>query len=151
MKGLTDIDGIRVGHASDYEGITGCTVILFERGAVGGVDIRGSATGTEEIATLDPLHAADRMHAIVLAGGSAFGLEAASGVRRYLERQGVGFDVGVTRVPIVPAAILFDLAIGKHSVRPTRDMGESAAAAASNGPVAASGLPQWNWKVRWQA
>lgn len=111
-------------------------MILFERGAVGGVDIRGSATGTEEIATLDPLHAADRMHAIVLAGGSAFGLEAASGVRRYLERQGVGFDVGVTRVPIVPAAILFDLAIGKHSVRPTRDMGESAAAAASNGPVA---------------
>ena len=91
MKGLTDIPGIRVGHVSDFGAITGCTAILCEQGAAAGVDIRGSATGTEEIATLDPDHVTDRIHGILLAGGSAFGLEAASGVRRYLERRGVGF------------------------------------------------------------
>ncbi|MDX2152243.1 MAG: P1 family peptidase [Bryobacteraceae bacterium] len=135
MKGLTDIAGIRVGHASDYEGITGCTVILCESGAVAGVDVRGSASGTQELETLSPLHVATHVHAVVLAGGSAFGLEAASGVRRFLEAKGVGFDVGVTRVPIVPSAILFDLGIGKAGARPTREMGEAAAAAATDGPV----------------
>ena len=113
MKGLTDIPGIRVGHVSDYEALTGCTAILCEQGAVGGVDIRGSASGTEETPTLDPAHVADRVHAILLAGGSAFGLEAASGVRRYLARRGVGFAFGGEHVPIVPAAILFDLGLGK--------------------------------------
>ncbi|HBY60842.1 MAG TPA: peptidase S58, partial [Solibacterales bacterium] len=93
MKGLTDIPGIRVGHASDYEGITGCTAILCEQGAVAGVDVRGSASGTEELEVLSPLHVTSHIHAVVLAGGSAFGLEAASGVRRYLEAKGVGFDV----------------------------------------------------------
>ncbi len=91
MKGLTDIEGVRVGHASNYEGLSGCTVILCEAGAVAGADIRGSATGTEEFELLTPMHVTDRIHAVVFAGGSAFGLEAASGVRRYLEHKGVGF------------------------------------------------------------
>lgn len=135
-KGLTDIDGIRVGHVSDYEALTGCTVILCERGAVGGVDLRGSATGTEELDLLSPGHVTDRIHAVVLAGGSAFGLEAASGVRRYLERRGIGFATSAAKVPLVPAAILYDLSIGKSDVRPTREMGEAAATQASTDAVA---------------
>jgi L-aminopeptidase/D-esterase-like protein len=131
MKGLTDIAGIRVGHVSDYDALTGCTAILIEGGAVAGADIRGSATGTEEFDVMSPLHITQVVHAVVLAGGSAFGLEAASGVRRYLEQKGIGFDTSVAKVPIVPCAILFDLAIGKSSVRPTREMGEAAAAAAT--------------------
>ena len=131
MKGLTDIAGIRVGHVSDYDALTGCTAILIEGGAVAGADIRGSATGTEEFDVMSPLHITPVVHAVVLAGGSAFGLEAASGVRRYLEQKGIGFDTSVAKVPIVPCAILFDLAIGKSSVRPTREMGEAAAAAAT--------------------
>ena len=136
MKGLTDIPGIRVGHVSDYEAITGCTAILIEAGAVAGVDIRGSATGTQEIDTLNPLHVTPLIHGICLSGGSAFGLEAASGVRRYLEGIGVGYQTGAAKVPIVPGAILYDLGIGKSTVRPTREMGEAAAKAATDGPVA---------------
>jgi L-aminopeptidase/D-esterase-like protein len=135
MKGLTDIPGIRVGHVSDFQAITGCTAILCPQGAVAGVDIRGSATGTEETPTLDPGHVTQQIHGILLAGGSAFGLEAASGVRRYLEHQGIGFDTGAAKVPIVPAAILYDLAIGKADVRPTVAMGEAAAAAATTDEV----------------
>ncbi len=135
MKGLTDIDRIRVGHASDFDALTGCTAILCDGGAVAGVDIRGSATGTEEMDAMSPGHVADRVHAVVFAGGSAFGLEAASGVRRYLEKKGVGFDTGAAKVPIVPCAILYDLGIGKAHVRPTREMGEAAAAAASGDAV----------------
>ena len=135
MKGLTDIPGIRVGHLSDFKALTGCTAVICEAGAVGGVDVRGSATGSEELDVLNPLHVTDRVHAVVLSGGSAFGLESASGVRRYLERQGIGFQVGSAVVPIVPAAILFDLSIGSAHVRPTREMGEAAAAAATNGAV----------------
>jgi L-aminopeptidase/D-esterase-like protein len=135
MKGLTDIPGIRVGHVSDFEAITGATAILCETGAVGGVDIRGSATGTEETPTLDPGHVTGQVHGILLAGGSAFGLEAASGVRRYLERRGAGFDTGAAKVPIVCAAILYDLGIGKANVRPTLAMGEAAAAAANTEAV----------------
>jgi L-aminopeptidase/D-esterase-like protein len=131
MKGLTDIPGLRVGHISDFDAITGCTAILCEQGAVAGVDIRGPASGTQETPTLDPGHVTDRIHAVVLAGGSAFGLEAACGVRRYLEHHGVGFDTGVAKVPIVPAAILYDLGIGKAGVRPNLSMGEAAAAAAT--------------------
>jgi L-aminopeptidase/D-esterase-like protein len=131
MKGLTDVPGIRVGHISDYDAITGCTAILCEAGAVAGVDIRGSASGTQEISTLDPLHVTDRVHAIVLAGGSAFGLEAASGVRRYLAQRGVGFAFGGAHIPIVPAAILFDLGVGNGSARPNLAMGEAAAASAT--------------------
>ncbi|MEJ5368003.1 MAG: P1 family peptidase [Bryobacteraceae bacterium] len=135
MKGLTDIAGLRVGHASDFEALTGCTVILCEKGAVAGVDIRGGATGTEEMDVMSPYHLTPHVHAVVLAGGSAFGLEAASGVRRFLEQKGVGFQTGAAVVPIVPCAILYDLALGKANVRPTREMGEAAAAAAHDGPV----------------
>src|ERR1039457_5931054 len=135
MKGLTDIAGIRVGHISDFEAITGCTAILCEEGAVGGVDIRGSATGTEEIATLDPGHVTPQVHGILLAGGSAFGLEAASGVRRYLEHRGFGYPTGAAKVPIVPAAILYDLGIGKAGVRPKAAMGEAVAGAAPRDEV----------------
>jgi L-aminopeptidase/D-esterase-like protein len=135
MKGLTDIPGILVGHASDYDGLTGCTVVLCESGAVAGGDIRGSASGTEEWDVLNPLHVTDRIHAVVFAGRSVFGLEAASGVRRFLEHKGAGFLFGGVHVPIVPCAILFDLGMGKSSIRPTREMGESAAAAAHDGPV----------------
>ena len=136
MKGLTDIDGIRVGHASDYDALTGCTVILCEGGAVAGADIRGSASGTSEFTTLDPGHLTEHVHAVVLAGGSGFGLEAASGVRRYLARKGVGFAIAGAVVPIVPSAVLFDLAIGRSDIWPTREMGEAAAAAATSEPVA---------------
>ena len=136
MKGLTDIPGILVGHASDYDGLTGCTAILCESGAVAGGDIRGSATGTEEWGLLNPHHVTETIHAVVFAGGSAFGLEAASGVRRFLERKGVGFETSAAKVPLVAAAILYDLGLGKSTSRPTREMGEAAAAAASDDPVA---------------
>jgi len=139
MKGLTDIPGVLVGHASDYDGLTGCTAILCEGGAVAGGDIRGSATGTHEWDVLDPHHVTDRIHGVLLAGGSAFGLEAASGVMRYLEHKGVGFDTAGGKVPIVPAAILYDLTFtkmfAKKSARPTREMGEAAAAAATDKAV----------------
>jgi len=130
-KGLTDVAGILVGHVSDFDGLTGCTAILCEGGAVGGVDVRGSATGSEELELLNPLHTTDRIHAVTLAGGSAFGLEAASGVRRWLEQKGIGYQTSAARVPLVTAAILYDLAIGKAGARPTREMGEAAAAAAT--------------------
>jgi L-aminopeptidase/D-esterase-like protein len=136
MNGLTDIPGILVGHAADFDAITGCTAILCESGAVAGVDIRGGASGTQEMDVMSPFHITPRIHAVTLAGGSAFGLEASSGVRRFLERKGVGFPTGAAVVPIVPAAILYDLGIGKANVRPTREMGESAAIAANSGPVA---------------
>jgi len=136
MKGLTDIPGIRVGHVSDYQALTGCTAILCEPGAVGGVDIRGSASGTEETPTLDPLHVDPVVHGILLAGGSAFGLEAAAGVRRYLESRGAGVATPNARVPIVAAAILYDLGLGSAKIRPTAAMGEAAAAAATTEAVA---------------
>ena len=136
MKGLTDVPGILVGHVTDTNALTGCTVILCGSNAVGGVDVRGSATGSVELDALHPSHVAPHVHAIALAGGSAFGLEASCGVRRALERRGIGFDTGVARVPIVPGAILFDLGIGKAGVRPDRDMGEKAVAAASADAVA---------------
>ena len=135
MKGLTDIPGVHVGHVSDFEALTGCTAIVIEAGATGGVDIRGSATGTQEIDVLSPGHVTDKVHAILLAGGSAFGLEAAAGVRRYLASKKVGFAFGGQHIPIVPGAILFDLAIGKPGVHPNVAMGEAAAAAATADPV----------------
>ena len=135
MKGLTDIPGIRAGHVSDFDGVTGCTAILCEQGAVGGVDIRGSASGTQEIDTLSPGHVTDRVHGILLAGGSAFGLEAAAGVRRYLAGRKVGYAFGGQHIPIVPGAILFDLGIAKANVHPNAAMGEAAAAAATTDAV----------------
>ena len=123
---ITDIPGLRVGHAQNEEALTGCTVVLCEKGAVGGVDQRGGAPGTRETDALHPLHLVQQVHAIVLTGGSAFGLDAASGVVKYLEERGVGFDVGVARVPIVPAAVLFDLGVGRADIRPGPEMGYQA-------------------------
>ncbi len=128
---ITLIDGIRVGHAQDFEAVTGCTVILCEKGAVGGVDQRGGAPGTRETDALQPVHLVDKVHAVMLAGGSAFGLDAASGAVRYLEEKKVGFNVGVARVPIVPAAILFDLGIGSSQRWPDAEMGYQACLNAS--------------------
>jgi len=135
MKGLTDIPGIRVGHVSDFDSLTGCTAILCEQGAVAGVDIRGSASGTQEIDTLSPYHVGPVIQGILLTGGSAFGLEAAAGVRRYLESHGFGVDTPAGKVPIVPAAVIYDLGIGKKRIRPNVAMGEAAAAAATTDAV----------------
>jgi L-aminopeptidase/D-esterase-like protein len=133
---ITAVPGIEVGHATDLEGLTGCTVVLCREGAVGGVDQRGGAPGTRETDLLRPLHMIDKVHAVLLAGGSAFGLAAADGVMRYLEEQGVGVDTGPAKVPIVPAAILFDLALGDPGARPDRAMGYAACLAASDDVVA---------------
>lgn len=127
---ITDIPGIRVGHWSDRRAITGCTVVLPDRPAVAGVDVRGGAPGTRETDLLHPGNLVQHVHAVVLAGGSAFGLEAASGVMRYLAERNVGYPFGRGVVPIVPAAILFDLGIGRHDRWPTADAGYRAAAAA---------------------
>jgi L-aminopeptidase/D-esterase-like protein len=128
---ITDVPGILVGHADDAEALTGCTVVLCPEGAVGGVDERGGAPGTRQIDALRPLHLVQKAHAVMLAGGSAFGLDAASGAMRWLEEHGHGFDVRVARVPIVPAAILFDLGVGRWDVRPDAAMGYRACQAAS--------------------
>jgi L-aminopeptidase/D-esterase-like protein len=135
--GLTAVAGIRVGHWHDLDAATGCTVVLAPpHGAVASGAVLGGAPGTREIALLDPERTVDRVHAVLLAGGSAFGLDAAGGVVRWLEARGVGFDAGVARVPIVPAAVLFDLGVGRADVRPGPAEGEAAAAAAHDGPVA---------------
>ena len=136
-RGLTAVSGIKVGHFTLAERPTGCTAILTEAGATAGVDVRGGAPGTRETDLLKPVNTVEQVHAIVLSGGSAFGLDAATGVVRYLEEKGVGFDVGVAKVPIVPSAILFDLGFGgSASIRPTADCGYRAAQAATAGPVA---------------
>jgi L-aminopeptidase/D-esterase-like protein len=135
-KGITAVPGIRVGHATDLAGMTGCTVVLCEKGAVGGVDQRGGAPGTRETDLLRPLHLVQEVHAVLLAGGSAYGLAAADGVMRYLEERGVGFNARVAKVPIVPSAILFDLDIGDAQARPDAAMGYRACETATEGPVA---------------
>jgi L-aminopeptidase/D-esterase-like protein len=113
---ITDVPGIKVGHADNPHALTGCTVILCEEGAVAGVDQHGGAPGTRETDLLRPMHLVEKAHAVLLSGGSAFGLDAAGGVMRYLEENGIGVDTGVVRVPIVPAAILFDLDLGESVV-----------------------------------
>jgi L-aminopeptidase/D-esterase-like protein len=117
------IEGIQVGHAQDLQAATGCTVVISEEGATAGVDVRGGAPGTRETDLLDPVNLVEKVHAVVLAGGSAFGLDAAAGVMQYLEERQIGFDVQVTRVPIVCGAVLFDLALGDHRTRPDKTMG----------------------------
>ena len=131
LNSITDVPGLLVGHADDPEALTGCTVVLCPQGAVGGVDQRGGAPGTRELEALRPMHLVQHAHGILLAGGSAFGLDAAGGVMRWLEEHGAGVDVRVARVPIVPAAILFDLGIGRADVRPDAAMGYRACQAAS--------------------
>jgi L-aminopeptidase/D-esterase-like protein len=133
---LTDVRGLRVGHFTETRRPTGCTVILAPDGAVAGVDVRGAAPGTRETELLSPTNAIEKVHAIMLAGGSAFGLDAAGGVMRWLEERGIGVQVGPARVPIVPAAILFDLWVGDHTVRPDAAAGYAACDAASTEPVA---------------
>ncbi len=132
---LTDVPGILVGHSEDLRGATGCTVVLCPEGAVAGVDQRGGAPGTRETDLLRPMHLVERVHAVLLSGGSAFGLQAAEGVVRYLEEQGVGFPTPWGRVPIVPAAVIFDLGIGDPRARPTAEMGYRACQAASREAV----------------
>jgi len=126
MVDISGIRGISIGHATDEQGGTGCTVVLCEDGAVCGVDVRGSAPGTRETDLLDPVNLVDRVHAVLLAGGSAYGLDAASGVMEYLEEKNKGFDTGVAVVPIVPAAVIYDLNIGSPFARPDAKMGYEA-------------------------
>ena len=126
--------GVTVGHWTDAKGRTGCTVVLVPEGAVAGVDVRGAAPGTRETDLLRPGMLVDRAHAVVLAGGSAFGLDAASGVMRFLEEHGKGFAIGPARIPIVPAAVIFDLLVGDPRARPDADAGHAACAAATSNP-----------------
>lgn len=131
-RNILDICGLKVGQAENRDAKTGVTVVLAENGAVCGVDVRGAAPGTRETDLLNPINSVEKVHAVVLSGGSAFGLESASGVMDFLEEQGIGFDVGVTKVPIVPAAVLFDLANGDAFIRPDKAMGRQACEAASD-------------------
>ena len=132
---LTAIDGIKVGHATDAAARTGCTVVLCPAGATAGVDVRGAAPGTRETEALRPGRLVQKAHAVLLTGGSAFGLDAAGGVVQYLEEQNVGFPAGSVRVPIVPAAVIFDLGSGDANVRPDRGMGYQACLSATDEPV----------------
>jgi len=130
---FTDIDDIRVGHAHNLKAGTGCTVVISEKGAIAGIDVRGGAPGTRESDLLNPVNIVEKIHAIILAGGSAFGLDAASGVMQYLEERNIGFDVQVTKIPIVCGAVLFDLTIGDYKIRPDKEMGYQACRNAENG------------------
>lgn len=132
FNNILDVKGIKVGQVEDKEGLTGCTVIICEDGGVCGVDVRGSAPGTRETDLLDPINMVQKVHAIVLSGGSAFGLESTCGVSRYLEEKGIGFDVGVAKVPIVTGAVLFDLGVGDPKCRPNIKMGYKACQIANN-------------------
>src|SRR5689334_3964359 len=128
---ITHVPGVEVGHAQNDEALTGCTAILFRKGAVAGVDVRGGAPGTRETDLLNPINLVEKVHAIMLAGGSAFGLDAASGAMRYLEEKKIGFNTGRIRVPIVPSAILYDLGVGRADIRPDAVMGYQACINAS--------------------
>jgi L-aminopeptidase/D-esterase-like protein len=138
LDNLCDVPGVLVGHATDEDGTTGCTAVLFENpeGAIVGVDVRGSSPGTRETDRLGPIGAVRGTHALLLTGGSAFGLAAADGVVRFLEEKGIGLDVGVARIPLVSAAVLFDVVIGDPAVRPDADMGYRAAVSATSGDFA---------------
>lgn len=136
FNNITDVPGVKVGHAEDGQALTGCTVILTEDGAGCGVDVRGSAPGTRETDALDPMNAIQEVHAICLTGGSAYGLEAASGVMNYLEEQHIGFQVGEVKVPIVPGAVIFDLDVGDPKIRPDIEMGYAAVKNATAGDFA---------------
>lgn len=134
--GITDVQGVKAGHFTDPRRPTGCTVLIFEKGATAGVDVRGSAPGTRETDLLNPINTVQQVQAILLSGGSAFGLDAASGVVRYLEEHKLGYHAGQIIVPIVPAAILFDLGLGDSKIRPTAESGYQACEAASAGRIA---------------
>ncbi len=132
---LTAVEGIRVGHYTDLEAMTGCTVVLCEGGAIGGVDIRGGCPGTRDTPMLEPGRSATQVHAVFLTGGTVFGLDATAGVMRYLEERGVGHETNWARLPTVPAAVIFDLAVGRADVRPTPEWAYEACLSASDGPI----------------
>ncbi len=123
---IIDVDRIEVGHSTDFDALTGCTIVLCRSACVGSVDVRGGAPGTREIALLDPAAMMEEVNGIMLAGGSAFGLDATCGAMDYLEEKGIGFDAGVAKVPIIPSAVLFDLACGDPKARPDKRMGYDA-------------------------
>lgn len=135
MGSLTDVAGIRVGHSTDREAWTGCTVVLCEEGAVGGVEVRGGAAGTHGLDTLRVFNLVEAVHGVVLTGGSAFGLAAVFGVMQYLEERGIGFETRVAKVPIVAGAVIFDLALGRADRRPDAAMGYEACLQAHGGPL----------------
>ena len=128
---ILDVKGLKVGQAQNEDALTGCTVVICEEGATCGVDVRGAAPGTRETDLLDPVNTIQKVHAVVLSGGSAFGLESTCGVSQYLEERNIGFDAGPCKVPIVVGAVLFDLAIGNHKIRPDKQMGYEACLNAS--------------------
>ena len=132
---ITAVAGLEAGHYTDLNHGTGCTVFICREGAVGGVDVRGGSPGTRETDLLRPVHRVDRVHGLLLTGGSAFGLDAAGGVLEYLSEEGIGFKVGPTVVPIVPAAVLFDLGFLNSDVRPTFADGRAASEDANAGPM----------------
>lgn len=136
FRNVTDIPGVTAGHATNTDALTGCTVILTPNGAVAGVDVRGSAPGTRETDLLRPGNLVERVNAVLLTGGSAYGLAAADGVMQWLEARDYGFETAYARVPIVPAAVLYDLGIGAAGIRPDAAMGRSACEAAGAGPLA---------------
>lgn len=129
---FNDIEGIRLGHAHNKDAATGCSVIICPEGGSGGVDVRGGSPGTRETDLLNPVEFVDKVHGIVLSGGSAFGLDASAGVMQYLEENNIGFDVSVTKVPIVCSAVLFDLVIGSSKIRPDKNMGYEACVNSEN-------------------
>jgi L-aminopeptidase/D-esterase-like protein len=131
---ITDIKGLLVGHSQNKVALTGCTVVICENGAIGGISQRGGAPGTRETDLLRPMHMIQKVHGVMLTGGSAFGLDAAGGVMKFLEEKKIGFKAGKSVVPIVPTAVLFDLAIGDHSIRPDKDMGYEACTNATSSP-----------------
>jgi L-aminopeptidase/D-esterase-like protein len=131
---IIDVPGLIVGQAQDINAKTGCTVVICKNGAVGGVDQRGGAPGTRETDLLRPIHLVEKIHAVVLTGGSAFGLDSASGVMRWLEEQNIGFQTAETKVPIVCAAVLYDLGIGNSKIRPNAEMGYQACRVATSAP-----------------
>lgn len=144
LGSIVDVPGLRVGHFTLAERLTGCSVVLAPDGAVGAVDVRGAAPGTRETDLLDPANLVDKVHAVLLSGGSAFGLDAATGVVRWLEEQGIGFETGYGRVPIVPAAVLFDLPVVREgdnpTARPNAEAGYAACEAATTAPPAAGNV-----------
>lgn len=153
---ITDVAGVRVGHATHVEARTGCTVVLFPAGTVASGEVRGGAPGTREFALLDPARLVDRVDAVLMAGGSAFGLAAADGVMRWCEERGIGFPTGAGPVPIVPAMVIFDLAAGDGSVRPGPEDGYAACVAATTEPAAGAvgagtGATIGKWRGRAQA
>jgi L-aminopeptidase/D-esterase-like protein len=139
-SGLTNVPGVQVGHFTDSRRPTGCTAILFRNGAIAGVDVRGAAPGTRETDLLNPINTVQQIHAVMLSGGSAYGLDTATGAMRFLEEHGIGFRLGKQIVPIVPAAVLYDLSVGDGHFRPDAAAGYAACKAASSDPVAEGSL-----------